>query len=139
MPVGIRPFKNGVSYSPKTAMYKHNCHWCGTEFTGSMDKNYCSASCRVNAWRKRKEEATPQKIAQPVCLAAWGSVRFFVLHRDGFKCRYCGRGAKDNIVLHVDHYHPKIAGGTNHPDNLVTACAECNLGKGAKIIQIRPD
>ena len=60
--------------------------------------------------------------------------RFFVLKRDGFACRYCGTKG-DSATLHVDHVHPVSLGGTNHPDNLVTACIPCNLGKGATPVQ----
>jgi 5-methylcytosine-specific restriction endonuclease McrA len=57
-------------------------------------------------------------------------MRFRVLQRDGFRCRYCGRsGSAPGVVLHVDHVVPLAAGGTSTEDNLVTACEECNLGK----------
>lgn len=55
-------------------------------------------------------------------------LRFTVLKRDGFKCRYCGRKAPA-VVLEVDHIVPVAAGGTNELDNLVTACEDCNGGK----------
>lgn len=55
-------------------------------------------------------------------------VRFSVLERDGFRCRYCGEGSAD-ARLHVDHVKPVSKGGTDDLDNLVTACEGCNLGK----------
>ena len=55
-------------------------------------------------------------------------LRFLVLERDGFACHYCGRKAPD-VELHVDHVVSIARGGTNDPDNLVTACRDCNLGK----------
>ena len=58
------------------------------------------------------------------------SLRFQVLKRDGFKCRYCGRPADDGVVLHVDHKVPRCEGGSDRIENLVAACADCNLGKG---------
>ena len=30
-------------------------------------------------------------------------MRFRVLSRDNFRCVACGRGAKDGVILHVDH------------------------------------
>jgi 5-methylcytosine-specific restriction endonuclease McrA len=33
---------------------------------------------------------------------------------------------------HVDHVIPIAAGGSNGPENLVLACPDCNLRKGAK-------
>lgn len=63
-------------------------------------------------------------------------LRFSILHRDDFRCRYCGRGS-NQIDLHVDHVHPKSKGGSDDPSNLVTACKECNLGKGVTILRPR--
>jgi hypothetical protein len=59
-------------------------------------------------------------------------LRFAVLHRDGFRCAYCGRGQPDGVQLHIDHLVPVVAGGKNELDNLVTSCATCNLGKSAR-------
>src|SRR5664280_1949469 len=62
-------------------------------------------------------------------------MRFRVLQRDGFRCRYCGRpGNAPGVVLHVDHVVPAVAGATTTEDNLLTACDECNLGKAARAV-----
>lgn len=57
--------------------------------------------------------------------------RFEVFKRDRFACQYCGATAPD-VVLHVDHIKPVSKGGTNDILNLVTACKDCNGGKGAR-------
>lgn len=57
-------------------------------------------------------------------------VRFEVLKRDKFTCQYCGATAPD-AVLHIDHIEPVATGGSDEIVNLITACAGCNLGKGA--------
>jgi 5-methylcytosine-specific restriction endonuclease McrA len=63
------------------------------------------------------------------------ALRFRILARDGFRCRYCGRpGSEPGVVLHVDHIVPVAAGGTSSEDNLRTSCEECNLGKGARAV-----
>lgn len=62
------------------------------------------------------------------------SVRFDVVSRDGFRCRYCGRDQASGAVLHVDHVMPVSKGGVNTSDNLVTACSDCSLGKAAKVV-----
>lgn len=54
--------------------------------------------------------------------------RFEILKRDGFRCRYCGANSVD-VLLHVDHVVPRAGGGSDDPENLVTACSDCNLGK----------
>jgi cytochrome c553 len=60
--------------------------------------------------------------------------RFEVFKRDKFACQYCGKKAPD-VVLHCDHIHPVAEGGTSDVMNLVTACAGCNGGKGARLIE----
>lgn len=57
-------------------------------------------------------------------------VRFEIFKRDGFQCMYCG-ATPPRVVLHVDHITPVAAGGSNSPDNLITSCEPCNLGKSA--------
>lgn len=61
-------------------------------------------------------------------------LRFEILKRDEFKCRYCGRTEADGATLHVDHVVPVSLGGRNDPENLATACADCNLGKSAAML-----
>ncbi|MEO7963499.1 MAG: HNH endonuclease [Gemmatimonadaceae bacterium] len=47
----------------------------------------------------------------------------------GRRCVYCARRL-DSEVATLDHVHPLARGGTNHPGNVVTACAPCNRLKG---------
>lgn len=61
-------------------------------------------------------------------------VRWKILERDMFTCQSCGRSAPD-VKLHVDHKIPIAMGGKTEESNLHTLCAECNLGKHAKIPQ----
>lgn len=62
------------------------------------------------------------------------SLRFKVLERYSFRCFYCG-ATPQHTSLHVDHMEPVNEGGTNAFENLVAACAECNLGKGNRSIE----
>lgn len=55
-------------------------------------------------------------------------LRFEILRRDNFQCRYCGAKPPE-AELHVDHVVPKALGGDEQPSNLVTACEPCNSGK----------
>ena len=59
--------------------------------------------------------------------------RFEVFKRDSFTCQYCGKSAPD-VVLEVDHITPVSEGGDDDPMNLVTACFDCNRGKGARAL-----
>lgn len=63
--------------------------------------------------------------------------RFEIFKRDHFTCQYCGRKPPD-VVLAVDHVIPVVAGGHNAEHNLLTACADCNNGKGPRGLDIVP-
>ncbi len=54
--------------------------------------------------------------------------RFNVFLRDRFQCQYCG--ARDDLTF--DHLVPRSRGGATTWENIVTACAPCNLRKGGK-------
>lgn len=54
--------------------------------------------------------------------------RYKILKRDHFMCLYCG-GRPPAVELQVDHVVSRANGGTDHPCNLITACAPCNQGK----------
>ena len=56
-------------------------------------------------------------------------IRFEVFKRDSFKCQYCGRSSPD-VILEIDHIKPVAEGGKNTLLNLITACRDCNRGKG---------
>lgn len=61
------------------------------------------------------------------------TVRFEVFKRDAFTCQYCGAKAPD-VILQLDHVRPVAEGGDDDPLNLVTACRDCNAGKGARTL-----
>lgn len=56
-------------------------------------------------------------------------LRWAIIRRDNFQCRYCGATGKAGAVLEVDHVIPRSRGGRDVPQNLVTACESCNSGK----------
>jgi hypothetical protein len=58
-------------------------------------------------------------------------MRFEILKRDNFTCRYCGRSprANQNVILEIDHIHPQSKGGVYEKENLITSCHDCNGGK----------
>jgi hypothetical protein len=62
----------------------------------------------------------------------WQRLRQAVFERDNFTCVYCGA---TEAVLHADHVHPRSRGGRDEMENLVTACASCNLSKGSKSVE----
>jgi 5-methylcytosine-specific restriction endonuclease McrA len=50
--------------------------------------------------------------------------------RDGWRCVYCGSSASR---LTLDHVVPRSRGGDSTWENVVTACAPCNLAKGDRL------
>ena len=65
-------------------------------------------------------------------------LRFEIFQRDNFTCHYCGRNVKeDKIKLEIDHIIPKskkIKLFYNKED-YVTACQDCNRGKGDILLE----
>ena len=50
-----------------------------------------------------------------------------IFHRDNYTCQYCGNKTGPHTI---DHIIPKERNGGDSWENLVTACARCNLVKG---------
>lgn len=55
-------------------------------------------------------------------------VSWKVFERDGYRCRYCGRGGLPLTVDHVDLWEQ---GGATMEENLVSACRNCNKTRGS--------
>ena len=45
-----------------------------------------------------------------------------IYRRDGYRCALCD----STKYIQIHHYISKGAGGTNHPHNLITLCADCH-------------
>lgn len=60
---------------------------------------------------------------------SWQTIKKFVFSRADRCCEYC-QTCQINIgqTLHVEHINPN---GGDHPDNLCSACPNCNLSKAA--------
>src|SRR3954454_1753926 len=69
----------------------------------------------------RVARAVQRKISRPA---------LFVL--DGWRCVYCGTTAGR---LTLDHVIPRSRGGESVWENVVTACAPCNLRKGNRTLE----
>ncbi len=61
-------------------------------------------------------------------------LRTAIFLRDGGRCVYCGK-AFGEVTLTVDHVEAVVWGGSDEPQNLVTACTGCNREKG--VIAVR--
>ncbi len=80
-----------------------------------------------NKW---KEELKPKKIKRRESPIS-PRLRFEILKRDHFTCQYCGRKPPE-VELEVDHVEPYSKTKDSSPENLITACKECNRGKRIK-------
>jgi hypothetical protein len=54
------------------------------------------------------------------------AAKLWVFTRDAFTCVYC---RQHTPAPACDHITPRIDGGSDHPDNLATACQPCNNSK----------
>ena len=45
-------------------------------------------------------------------------------------CHICGEGPRPGDPFVADHIHPRVLGGSDHPDNLAPAHQSCNGPKG---------
>ena len=93
-----------------------------------LDNEYKAKQWLKNVPEKELKENSPDGRALPK------GMRFDILKRDNFTCKYCGRSAPD-VELQVDHIVPWTVVRKHEPDNLTTACKDCNLGKSAKILE----
>lgn len=77
-----------------------------------------------------------KEIWNAICRVERGRVsnkmRFYILERDHYRCRCCGR-SQNEVDLEIDHIVPIAKGGKSTLDNLQTLCAECNKRKGTTI------
>ena len=119
--------KAGVKIRLSSDPVHHKCPVCGRSFIGITNQKYCSATCR----QASKDE--------------WSFSSFHIFIRDGFRCRYCGRGPADGVSLTIDHVWPRSKNQgdesqeliLNNPINLVTACNECNGHKSAILLDTK--
>ena len=75
------------------------------------------------------------KLPSVVCLKSYvqpsrypAFTRFNVFLRDRFCCQYCG--SPQNLTF--DHVVPRRLGGKTTWENIITACAPCNMKKGGR-------
>ncbi|WP_126976616.1 HNH endonuclease [Frigidibacter oleivorans] len=81
------------------------------------------AEIRIPSVVVLKEYVKPQKRV--------AFTRFNLFLRDEFCCQYCG--SKENLTF--DHVLPRSRGGITSWDNVVAACAPCNLKKANKLLK----
>ena len=58
------------------------------------------------------------------------NIRKAIYARDGYRCAICD----STKYIQIHHYISRGAGGTNHPHNLVTLCADCHAAAHGLIL-----
>lgn len=54
----------------------------------------------------------------------------------GKKCVFCGASEEMTGRAHqIDHFYPRVAGGSNNEDNLLVACVPCNGAKQGRVFK----
>ncbi|MGW3072754.1 HNH endonuclease [Kitasatospora sp. NPDC001132] len=126
-----------------------SCRLCGrekpaTDFLAGKAKRPSStcAACRKKLaaqhrrkWYAKLDTDTRHTLTQRRRAEEYGVEhapysRLEILIRWKNRCAYCGE-----LAQHLDHVVPLSRGGTDTAENMVPACADCNLSKGAKTLE----
>lgn len=104
----------------------------------SWFQDFCDARSERKAEQERRREAARIRYLEraPNLRSAQRRLRVVLIDRamnsDGVvQCYYCQLYVAP-AAAHIDHKQPISRRGTNRRDNLVLACAPCNLSKGSK-------
>lgn len=129
----LRLREKGKGYS--LGKIKGWCKFCKKEFSLTVPHHmFCNAECRGSYYEKIQKNTIIDYGILPESLR----LRFEILKRDNFTCRYCGRNVKeDKVKLEIDHIIPRSRGGKDIPSNLQVSCFECNQGKKDVILENR--
>jgi 5-methylcytosine-specific restriction endonuclease McrA len=84
----------------------------------------------IEACRKfRTERLAEEPALFPLSHKEQHEKRTQVFERDGFQCRKCGKQLT-RFTATVDYVKSPSDGGDQSAENLITACANCNSGRG---------
>ena len=121
-----------ASYEPLNVCTVRRAHvlvWKGkAELVESLPRELRSASDTF-AWphviRLMQYVRVPRAVQRKISRRA-------LFARDGWRCVYCGTSSGR---LTLDHVVPRSKGGESIWENVVTACAPCNLHKGDRMLE----
>lgn len=103
-------------------------HQANSEKADKSKKPKVKKSAAIKSRAKLNQDSSKRSRYIPT------SVRVSVLHRDDYKCVFCGCSSQQ-VQLEVDHIMPFSKGGNNDLSNLQTLCTDCNRGKGARFLK----
>ena len=116
-----------MAHFEKSAKEKHD-GWVYGVLLVPFNRVEVESAYREIVFSEPKPKLKPEKRRMPTI-----GERFKIFQRDKFACVYCGRKSPD-VELTADHVTPYCKGGLTVPENLVTACRDCNAGKAARVI-----
>ena len=98
---------------------EYNCEQCGKTFLRkrSSKQKFCSKECKFESQKNGFEHYF-------YTTSEWHKTRSLILVRDNFTCKSCKKRQKR---LHVHHLIPRMYGGTEDFDNLITLCNKCHI------------
>jgi endogenous inhibitor of DNA gyrase (YacG/DUF329 family) len=118
------------------------CANCGTEYSvhryrhERTERHFCDESC-MGAWASENRHGPDNpnwrggKSVYDAVKKALGNVSWETqrtrTREHGDSCRLCGGGGGPDQDLHAHHIIPILAGGSNHPDNLMLLCQPCHI------------
>lgn len=146
------PTEFGDNWTKRTALWGHFCPPRRTFYGFRFQKANTSQICICLRKIDKKEQlcgASHRHISlkpslkqindlSPRLLNMSKKLRFSVFHRDGFTCQYCGKRPPE-VILEADHIVPRVEGGKDQLENLVTACFDCNRGKSDTSLRKTPE
>jgi 5-methylcytosine-specific restriction endonuclease McrA len=95
------------------------------EYAAQVKAYRAANPAKSQAWHRNDKARRKQAVGTHTAADALAQ-----LAKQNGLCFWC---SKTLTKYHVDHYVPLAKGGTNWPDNIVCACARCNLQKGTKL------
>lgn len=118
--------------------YPNNfCRWCGAHYKPN-GKEFCKPACGQAFAQQKTATGNLSEISERSAgvrhkfgnklINTWltggfnQGIKNAILERDSYCCFICGKTTR----LHVHHIIPRIEGGANAPENLVTLCAGCH-------------
>lgn len=119
----------------KAKTERQNCPVCGKKHSSykamlrcRLLKEYQEISLQEVELRGSRSSPFPDIGNAIASLNLWPRIREIIISRDGHRCQKCGDSVagRASWLVEVHHVIPRVEGGSDHPANLMTLCAECH-------------
>lgn len=102
-------------------------------FKQTPESNRKRSAAHMELWDRRGRRTSEHKLH--LQRGAWKARARECYARDNWKCRSCGIHCRNNVKIQAHHVVPRIRGGGDELDNLVTLCASCHTTAERALIQ----